>query len=405
MDILVLNCGSSSIKYQLLSLNDTSNLLAKGIVDRIGNENSELEHKVPGREPVVIRQIIPDHTDGIRLILQALISEPTKVIDSLNEIEAVGHRVAHGGEFFSDSVLINDEVKLCIKNCIALAPLHNPANLAGIESVEKLMPEIPQIAVFDTAFHQTMPKEAYLYAIPYSLYKKYAVRRYGFHGTSHKYVAQKACQLLGLNFKASNIITCHLGNGASITAIHNGKSVDTSMGFTPNEGLIMGTRSGSIDPGIIPYIASMEHMGFDDVNEILNKRSGVKGISQLSSDMRDLVQASATGHEGAELALQMYALRVKKYIGAYMAILNGVDLIIFTGGIGENNFTVRRLCLEGLDAMGILFDEKKNDKLCGKDEVITLPESKVKVMTITTDEELVIAQETLNIVKSSKINS
>ncbi len=401
MDILVLNCGSSSIKYQLLSIGEEnqSTLLAKGALERIGLEDGFMEYKVPGRDKAVIHQNAANHEDGISLVLNTLVHSPTKVINSLDEIEAVGHRVAHGGEFFSSSVFIDDKVKQGIIDCINLAPLHNPANLEGIKSIERLMPGTAQVAVFDTAFHQTMPRSSYLYPIPYEFYEKYAIRRYGFHGTSHQYVANKACRILGRDIHQTKIITCHLGNGASITAIRNGESLDTSMGFTPNDGLMMGTRCGSLDPGIIPYLVSQEGLSLADVNKALNRKSGVKGISGISSDMRDLVNASKKGHERAKLALDMFAMRVKKYIGAYIALMNGVDILIFTGGIGENNFTVRDLCLRNLEYLGILFDAEKSWNLCGKDEIISLPGSRITVMTVTTDEELVIARETFSIVR------
>lgn len=402
MDILVLNCGSSSIKYQLLSIGEEnqSTLLAKGALERIGLENGFMEYKVPGRDKTIIHQNVANHEEGINLVLNTLIHIPTKVINSLEEIEAVGHRVAHGGEFFSSSVFIDDKVKQGIIDCISLAPLHNPANLEGIKSIERLMPGTAQVAVFDTAFHQTMPRSSFLYPLPYEFYEKYAIRRYGFHGTSHQYVANKACRILGLDIHQNRIITCHLGNGASITAIRNGESLDTSMGFTPNDGLMMGTRCGSIDPGIIPYLVSQEGLSLSEVNKTLNRKSGVTGISGISSDMRDLVNASKKGNERAKLALDMFAMRVKKYIGAYIALMNGVDLLIFTGGIGENNFTVRDLCLRNLEYLGILFDAEKSWDLCGKDEIISLPESRITVMTVTTDEELVIARETFDIVRN-----
>ncbi len=402
MNILVLNCGSSSIKYQLLKLGEEVQLLAKGLVDRIGIDNSELEHKVPGEEELVIKQDIKSHTCGIELVLKTLTDNQWGVIRELGELDAVGHRVAHGGEFFSESVQIDAKVKQSIHDCIELAPLHNPANLAGIEAMEKLLPEIPQVAVFDTAFHQSMPREAYLYSIPYDYYEKYSIRRYGFHGTSHKYVAQKACGILGKSFEKLKIITCHLGNGASIAAINKGQSVDTSMGFTPNEGLMMGTRSGSVDPGIISFLAAKENISVDDVNILLNKNSGVKGVSKHSSDMRDLAEAAQNGKEQARLALQMYAHRVRKYIGAYVAVLNGLDLLIMTGGIGENNDYVRDLCLSDMDYLGICFDKEKNSALRGKDEIISTKASPVTVMTITTNEELVIAQETFRIAQNMK---
>ncbi len=402
MIILVLNCGSSSIKYQLLNMAHEGELLAKGIVERVGFTDAILTHKPEGKDRYEVVTSIPDHTTGINLILEALVNEKHGVIKSLNEIKAVGHRVAHGGEFFTKSSLIDDFTKSEIEKCIELAPLHNPANLKGILSMEKLLPGIPQVAVFDTSFHQTMPKHAYLYAIPYEYYDKYKIRRYGFHGTSHKFVAQKACRILGVDFEKQKIITCHLGNGASIAAIKNGKSVDTSMGFTPVEGLIMGTRSGDIDAGVLLYLAEKENLNLKQVNDVINKKSGVLGISGLSSDMRDLENAAAQGNERAQLALDMYYYRVKKYVGAYAAAMDGVDLIIFTGGIGENDPILREKVSTAIDFMGIDFDIDANRGVRGKDKLLTKPNSRVKVMVITTNEELVIATDTANIVKELK---
>ncbi|QKG79930.1 acetate/propionate family kinase [Tenuifilum thalassicum] len=402
MIVLVLNCGSSSIKYQLLNMADEGLLLAKGIVERVGFTDAKLTHKPEGKDKYVHVTSIPDHTTGINLILEALVDSNHGVISSINEITAVGHRVAHGGEFFTKSSLIDDFTKSEIEKCIELAPLHNPANLKGILSMEKLLPNVPQVAVFDTSFHQTMPKHAYLYAIPYEYYEKYKIRRYGFHGTSHKYVAQKACNMLGVDFEKQKIITCHLGNGASIAAINQGKSVDTSMGFTPVEGLIMGTRSGDIDAGVLLYLAEKENLSFKDVNDLINKKSGVAGISGLSSDMRDLENAAADGNERAQLALDMYYYRVKKYVGAYAAAMDGVDLIIFTGGIGENDPVLREKVSTAIDFMGVDFDIDANKGVRGKDKLLTKPESRVKVMVVTTNEELVIATDTANIVKELK---
>lgn len=402
MNILVLNCGSSSIKYQLLHIDKEATLLAKGMVDRVGMENSELEYKVPNKFERVFKEPIENHTQGINRILSVLVDGDDAILTSLSQLNAVGHRVAHGGERFAKSVLVNSDVKQGIRDCIELAPLHNPANLAGIEAIESILPNIPQIAVFDTAFHQSMTKEAFLYGIPYEYYQKYGIRRYGFHGTSHKYVAQKACKQLGLCFNSTKIITCHLGNGASIAAINNGKSIDTSMGFTPNEGLMMGTRSGTIDPGILPFIASKENKSLEELNNLINKESGVKGASGVSSDMRDLADSAQGGNADAKLALDMYAQRVKKYIGAYIAELNGLDLLIFTGGIGENNQYVRDLCLSNLNFLGIDYDAEQNFAVRGKDTLLSKPDSKVTVMAITTNEELVIAQETFLITQKLK---
>lgn len=373
-------------------------LLAKGIVERIGLTDGILTHKPEGKERYETVKDIPDHTVGINLILDALVDKTHGVISSLKDIAAVGHRVAHGGEFFTESVLVDEKVKHEIEKCIELAPLHNPANLKGILSMENLLPGIPQVAVFDTSFHQSMPKEAYLYALPYEYYDKYKIRRYGFHGTSHKFVAQKACDILGMDFNNSKIITCHLGNGASITAIKNGKSVETSMGFTPVDGLIMGTRCGSVDPGVLLYLADKENLNLKGINDLINKQSGVMGISGLSSDMRDLENAAADGNERAQLALDMYNFRVKKFIGGYAAVMEGVDLIVFTGGIGENDSVLREKVSKSMAYMGVDFDADANKGVRGKDKVLTKPESKVKVMVVTTNEELVIATDTANIV-------
>lgn len=402
MIVLVLNCGSSSIKYQVIDMGETEKLLAKGIVERIGLTDGILTHKPEGKERFEVVKDIPDHTVGINLILKSLVDANHGVIKSLDEIKAVGHRVAHGGEFFTESSLIDEKVKHEIEKCIELAPLHNPANLKGIISMENLLPGVPQVAVFDTSFHQSMPKHAYLYAIPYEYYQEHKIRKYGFHGTSHKYVAKKACKILGFDFLNTKIITCHLGNGASIAAIKNGKSVDTSMGFTPVDGLIMGTRSGSIDPGVLLYIAERENLTFKGINDLINKRSGVCGISGLSSDMRDLEDAAAEGNERAKLALDMYFYRVKHFVGAYAAIMGGVDLIIFTGGIGENDPFIREDVSISLTYMGVEFDADANRGVRGKDKLLTKPTSKVKVMAVTTNEELVIASDTANIIEKLK---
>ncbi|MCT4638903.1 MAG: acetate kinase [Bacteroidales bacterium] len=399
MNILVLNCGSSSIKYQLLNMGGEEHvLIAKGLVERIGLKDGILTHKPSEKDSFEKVDDIPDHTVGINLILEAITDSVHGVINDLSEISAVGHRVAHGGEFFTKSALVTEEVKSGIEKCIELAPLHNPANLKGIMSMEKLLPGIPQVAVFDTSFHQTMPAKSYLYAIPYDYYNKYKIRRYGFHGTSHKFVAEKACNIEGVDFNNSKIITCHLGNGASICAIENGKSVETSMGFTPVDGLIMGTRCGTVDPGVLLYLADKEELNLKGINNLINKDSGVAGISGVSSDMRDLENAAAEGNERAQLALEMYYHRVCKFIGAYAAIMNGVDMIIFTGGIGENDTVLREKVSTQLSFMGVDFDPAANKGVRGKDKLLSKPESKVKVMTITTNEELVIARDTKEIV-------
>jgi len=399
MIILVLNCGSSSIKFQLLDMTEgNSLLLSKGIVDRIGIKDSEIQQKTHNGKVFTKTCDIPDHTVGIDLILKALTDKEFGVINDVNEIQAVGHRVAHGGECFTQSEIITEKVKYEIEKCIELAPLHNPANLKGITSMESLLPAVTQVAVFDTSFHQTMPQESYLFAIPYEYYDKYKVRRYGFHGTSHKFVAEKCCKMIGADFNKVNIITCHLGNGASVAAIKQGKSIDTSMGFTPVDGLMMGTRCGSIDAGVVMYIADKEKKNPKEMNDLLNKKSGVLGISGLSSDMRDLETASEQGNEMAKLALDMYVYRVRKFIGAYAAIMGGVDIIIFTGGIGENAYKIRQKSCEGLEFMGIELDIAKNTNLRGVDTEITKPNSKVKAFLITTNEELVIATDTARLV-------
>jgi len=403
MVILVLNCGSSSIKYQLFEMGEGNQLLAKGLLERIGLNDSVLTHKPTGGEPYKVVNDIPDHTTGINLVMGVLTDPRHGVIKDITEIKAVGHRVVNGGESYKESVLIDNEVKRQIEINSELAPLHNPANLKGILSVEKLIPGVPQVAVFDTSFHQTMPDYAYMYALPYEYYEKYKIRKYGYHGTSHKFVASKAAKLIGRDMKDLNIITCHLGNGASITAIQKGRSIDTSMGFTPVDGLIMGTRTGEIDPGVLIYIADKEHLNVTGVNNLINKKSGVAGISGLSSDMRDLETAYAEGNEKAILALNMYAYKVKKYIGSYIAVLNGLDLLIFTGGVGENDHKMRAMICSDMESLGIEFDYEANNGVRGKDLVISKPESKVKVMCITTDEEFVIASDTKYIVEHQTV--
>ncbi len=399
MVILVLNCGSSSIKYQLFDMSNGSKLLAKGLLERIGLNNSILTHKPTNGEPYKVINDIPDHTIGINLVMAALTDPNHGVIKDVREIKAVGHRVVNGGESYKESVLVDNEVKRQIELCSELAPLHNPANLKGILSVEKLIPGVPQVAVFDTSFHQTMPDYAYMYALPYEYYEKYKIRKYGYHGTSHKFVASKAAKLLGKDMKDMKIITCHLGNGASITAIQWGRSIDTSMGFTPVDGLIMGTRTGEIDAGVLIYIADKEHLNVTGVNNLINKKSGMAGISQLSSDMRDLEAAASEGNEKALLALNMYAYKVKKFIGSYIAVLNGLDLLVFTGGVGENDFKMRAMICSDMEYLGIKFDFDANNGVRCKDQVISKPESKATVMCVTTDEEFVIASDTKYIVE------
>lgn len=405
MIVLVLNCGSSSIKYQLLNMISESDntLLAKGIVERIGQPEGLISHKPLGKDKYEMKRSFANHTEGINELLNALVSKEHGVIDSVKEIDAVGHRVAHGGEFFTKSSLVDAKVKSEIEKCIELAPLHNPANLLGIEAMEKLLPHIAQVAVFDTSFHQTIPEKAYFYALPYSYYEKYRIRRYGFHGTSHQYVARKACQMTGLNYATSKLITCHMGNGSSVTAINCGKSVDTSMGFTPLEGLMMGTRCGDIDAGVVTFIQEKENMDAKAINNFLNKESGLWGISGESSDMRDLWVAAGNGNTRAKLALDMFIYRVLKYVGAYAAAMNGVDAVIFTGGIGENDWGVREQISLNLSYIGAELDGDANDKE-RNDKIISKPTSKVKLVIASTNEELVIATDTMNIVNGLKNN-
>ncbi len=399
MVILVLNCGSSSIKYQVLDMKTTSdyNLLAKGMVERIGLETGVLSHRVSGMDKYEIETPIPNHTEGIKKVLDILINKEQGVLSSLSDIEAVGHRVAHGGEFFKASSLVDESVIKGIEKLCELAPLHNPANLLGIFAIQTLMPETPQVAVFDTSFHQTMPNFAFMYALPYEYYTKYKIRRYGFHGTSHKFVGKKACDLAGLDFENSKVITCHLGNGSSITAIKNGKSVDTSMGFTPLEGIIMGTRSGDIDAGIVTFIQEKEGLDAAGINSLLNKKSGFIGVFGESSDARDIEKAASNNNERAKLVLDMLNYRVLKYIGAYTAAMGGVDMIVFTGGIGENDPHIREMVGSHLGYMGMNFDYLANKGVRGKDVILSTPDSKVKMATVTTNEELVIAQDTMSI--------
>jgi len=397
MKVLVLNCGSSSIKYQLIDMSKGADVLAKGLIERIGLEMGEFTHRPKDKDKYYLQTPIPDHQIGINLMLEALVDPNHGVISNVNEISACGHRVAHGGEFFPESTLITEDVKKKISDLCQLAPLHNPANLKGILVMEKLLPNVQQVAVFDTSFHQTMPAEAFLYAIPFDFYQIHKIRRYGFHGTSHKFVAPKAANLLGKDWNNMKIITCHLGNGASIAAIKNGKSVDTSMGFTPVEGLMMGTRAGDLDIGALLYIAEMENLDLKGMNNLVNKQSGVAGVSGVGSDMRDVETAVAAGDKRAIYALDMYAYRVRKYIGAYTAAMDGVDLIVFTGGIGENDINLRAMICEKLTFLGVDFDKTKNDGLRGKDAIITKDGSKTVVMVTTTDEELVIAEDTYRI--------
>lgn len=397
MKILVINAGSSSLKYQLIDI-ETEEVLAKGLCERIGIDGSRLKHSPEGKDEVIIEKPMKDHSDAIKLVLEALTDKEYGVIADMSEISAVGHRVVHGGEAFSKSVVIDDSVKKAIEECIPLAPLHNPPNIIGIEACEKSMPGVPQVAVFDTAFHQTMPPKAFMYALPYELYQNDKIRRYGFHGTSHKYVSSQAAEMLGKPIEELKIITCHLGNGSSITAVDGGKSVDTSMGFTPLAGVVMGTRSGDIDPAIVKFIADSEHMSLEKVDNLLNKESGVLGVSGVSSDFRDLQAAAESGNERAALALEMFMYSVKKCIGEYAVAMGGLDAIVFTAGVGENSGDVRRGVLEGTEFLGIKIDPEKN-KLRGQKVEISTPDSKVKVLIIPTNEELMIARETAALVK------
>ena len=395
MKILVLNCGSSSIKYKLFDMT-TKEVLAQGGIEKIGLVGSFLKLTLPNGEKKILEKDIPEHTAGIEFILNTLVSPEYGAIKSLDEINAVGHCMVHGGERFSESVLLNKEVLDAFIACNDLAPLHNPANLKGVNAVSAILPNVPQVGVFDTAFHQTMPDYAYMYAIPYELYEKYGVRRYGFHGTSHRYVSQRVCEFLGVDPKGKKIITCHIGNGGSISAIKDGKCIDTSMGLTPLEGLVMGTRSGDIDAGAVTFIMEKEGLNATGVSNLLNKKSGVLGVSGVSSDMRELEAAVAAGNPKAILAEKMYFYRIKKYIGAYAAALGGVDIILFTGGVGENQANCRSEVCEGLEFMGVKIDLEKN-KVRGEEAIISADDSKVTVAVIPTDEELMIASDTLAI--------
>ena len=392
MKILVLNCGSSSIKYKVFNM-DTHEVLAQGGVEKIGLTGSFLKLTLPGGQKVMLEGEILEHRAGIEYILGVLISKKYGCIKSLDEIGAVGHRVVHGGEKFNESVLINEEVIDMIEECIDLAPLHNPPNLKGIYAILEFMPGTPQVAVFDTAFHQTLPDYAYFYPLPYSLYEKYNIRRYGFHGTSHRYVSKRVCEFLNVPYESQRIITAHVGNGVSTTAIKNAKSIDTSMGMNPIEGLMMGTRIGDIDPGVITYVMEKEHLGIQGVSTLLNKFSGVLGISGISSDMREIEEAVDNGNERAKLALSMYNYRIKKYIGSYAAVLGGLDILVFTGGVGENMSLMRKAVCENMEYMGIELDDALNESTRSKEAVISKPTSKVKVVVIPTDEELTIAQD------------
>ena len=397
MKILVLNCGSSSIKYKLYEMT-TKEVLAQGGIEKLGLPDSFLKFKMPDGSKKTIEKNMPEHTVGVQLIFDTLTNPEYGCIKSLSEIDAVGHRLVHGGEKFNTSVVITPEVIEQMKTCTDLAPLHNPANLKGVAAVSAILPDVPQVGVFDTAFHQTMPAHAYMYALPYEYYTQYGVRRYGFHGTSHRYVSRRACEFLGIDYEKTKIITVHVGGGGSITAIKDGKSIDTSMGLTPVEGLVMGTRSGDVDLGAITYLMDKLNLSVADLNTIINKKSGVLGVSGVSSDMRDIEDAISKGNERAKLALEMFEYRLLKYIGAYTAALNGVDVIVFTGGIGENQTITREYICEGLNYLGVKYDKELNAKSRGEEIEISTPDSKVRVVVIPTDEELTIATDTMNLV-------
>lgn len=395
MKVLVLNCGSSSLKYQLINMQNEE-VLAKGIAERIGIEDGFVKHEAIGKDKLFVEENMGNHKAAIKIVLKA-ISDPTYgAIESMDEIFAVGHRVVHGGEKFTGSILITEEVKATLEECSDIAPLHNPPNLMGIYACEEILPNVPMVAVFDTAFHQTMPKSSFLYALPYELYEKYQIRRYGFHGTSHKYVAQRAAELLDKPLESLKIVTCHLGNGASVAAVDGGKSVDTSMGFTPLEGLVMGTRCGDIDPAIVAFLQDKAKLSVAEVNNIMNKKSGVLGISGISNDFRDLESASAEGNERAQLALDIFHKRVKKYIGAYAAEMGGLDAVVFTAGLGENSADTRKEVCQGLEFLGIKIDDEKNN-VRGKETIVSTDDSATKVLLIPTNEELMIARDTVKL--------
>ncbi|MBR3757603.1 MAG: acetate kinase [Bacteroidaceae bacterium] len=398
MKILVLNCGSSSIKYKLFEM-ETKEVLAQGGIEKIGLPGSFLKLTLPNGEKKILEKDIPEHTVGVEFIFQTLTSAEYGALKSLDELDAVGHRMVHGGERFSQSVILNKEVLDAFTACNDLAPLHNPANLKGVNAVSALLPNIPQVGVFDTAFHQTMPAHAYMYAVPYELYEKYGVRRYGFHGTSHRYVSQRVCEYLGIPAEGSRIITCHVGNGGSISAVKDGKCIDTTMGLTPLEGLMMGTRSGDIDGGAVTFIMEKEGLNATGISNLLNKKSGLAGISCISSDMREVASAAKEGNKRAQLALDMYFYRIKKYIGAYAAAMGGVDVILFTGGVGENQADCREIACSGLEYMGVKIDHDVNNATRGEEAIISTADSKVKVVIIPTDEELMIASDTMDLLK------
>lgn len=398
MKVLVLNCGSSSLKYQLIDMSNES-VLCKGLVERIGIDGSVLKHEKDGLDGKHVVEVeMKDHKDAIKHVLEAVAHPEVGAVKEMSEIEAVGHRIVHGGEKFASSALLTDEVIEAINECVELAPLHNPANLMGVEACKAILPDVPQVGVFDTAFHQSMPKKAFIYGLPHELYTKYGVRRYGFHGTSHLYVSQKAAEMLGKPIEELKIVTCHLGNGASLTAVDGGKSVDTSMGLTPLEGLIMGTRCGDIDPAIVPFVMKKEGLDADGIDKLMNKQSGVYGMTGISSDFRDIEDAANNGDEKAQVALDAYCHKVKKYIGSYVAAMNGVDAIVFTAGLGENGISMREMICKDMDFFGIKLDAEKNN-VRGKERVISTDDSKVKVLLIPTNEELMIARDTVRLSK------
>ena len=392
MKVLVLNCGSSSLKYQLIDM-ETENVMAKGLCERIGIEGSRLKHQPDGKDAVIFDDYQESHAVSVKMVLDALTHPEYGVVKSMKEINAVGHRVVHGGEYFASSVIITDEVKEALEKCCDLAPLHNPANLIGIAACEEIMPGVPQVGVFDTAFHQTMPERAYLYALPYEYYEKYKVRRYGFHGTSHRFVSEEVCKMMDRPYDQTKVITCHLGNGGSVCAVRNGKSIDTTMGFTPLEGLVMGTRAGDVDVAAVTYLMKKEGLTADEMDNILNKKSGVLGLSGVSSDFRDIEEAAEAGNDRAEIALDVFAYKVAKRIGAYASAMNGVDAIVFTAGLGENSGATRRAICDYLGWMGVHIDSY-NNSLRGKAIEISATDSRVRVFVIPTNEELVIARDT-----------
>ncbi|GAA0086169.1 acetate kinase [Clostridium sp. CTA-7] len=398
MKTLVINCGSSSLKYQLIDMS-TEESLVQGLVERIGIDGSILTQKVEGKDKYIIKESMPNHKAAIKLVLEALVNKEHGVIESMDEISSVGHRVVHGGEKYSESVVIDDKVLDSIRDCISLAPLHNPPNIVGIEACRELMPNTPMVAVFDTAFHQTMPKEAYICPLPYELYEKYGIRKYGFHGTSHKYVSEKVAEVMGKDIKDLKIITCHLGNGCSLAAVKGGKSIDTSMGFTPLAGVMMGTRSGNIDPSVISFLVENQGYNIKEIGDLLNKKSGVLGISGVSSDFRDVISAAENGNERAKLALDIFHYKVRAQIASYAGIMGGVDVIVFTAGIGENSSLTRKECLRGLEFLGFTINDEKNS-IRGEIQEISNEESKVKVYEIPTNEELMIARDTFKLVNN-----